>query len=161
MDWEVMGALGEIIGGLGVIVSLVYVARQIRDNTHSNQSAAINALTGQLMNLTLINPESADDYHQGLQGLRTLSATSQLVFTHRMTAMVLAWFNAYLQHKRGLIPAEFWETFAGDIASFHQHPGFRDAWVLIKPGFPDEFVAYVDSAAHLTPAVDYMAGSLS
>jgi len=84
MNWEVMGALVEIIGGLGVIVSLLYVARQIRDNTHSNQSAAINALTGQLMNLT-----------------------------------------------------------------------------LIKPGFPDEFVAYVDSAAHLTPAVDYMAGSLS
>ena len=40
MNWEVMGALGEIIGGLGVVLSLLYLARQIVDNTLSNQSAA-------------------------------------------------------------------------------------------------------------------------
>lgn len=77
-----------------------------------------------------------------------------------MTAMALTWFNAYLQNKRGLIPTEFWDTFAGDIASFQQHPGFREAWALISPGFPDEFVSYVDSSAQIKPAVDYMASSV-
>ena len=160
MSWEVMSAVGETIGGFGVILSLLYVARQVRDNTHSNQSAAINALTGQLMNLTLIDPASADSYHQGLKGLHNLGDRDQLVFTHRITALTLTWFNAYLQNKRGLIPAEFWDTFAGDIASFQQHPGFREAWALISPGFPDEFVAYVDASAQLQPAVDYVAMSV-
>ena len=26
MNWEIMGALGEIVGGLGVILSLLYLA---------------------------------------------------------------------------------------------------------------------------------------
>ncbi len=33
MNWDAIGAVGEIVGAAGVILSLVYLAAQIRHNT--------------------------------------------------------------------------------------------------------------------------------
>jgi hypothetical protein len=40
MDWNAIGALGELAGAIGVILSLIYLASQIRQNTLSNRIAA-------------------------------------------------------------------------------------------------------------------------
>ena len=157
MNWEIMGALGEIIGGLGVVLSLLYLARQISDNTLSNQSAAINSLTEQIMSVTIVDKESGRLFHNGLQSMETLKNEERLIFVQRVTAIFLVWFNAHLQHQRKLIPDEFFNTFEGDIASYFQHPGIVDAWQLIKPGFPPTYVRYVDQSSQLETEVDYLA----
>ena len=33
MNWEALGAIGEVLGAVGVIVTLVYLALQVRQNT--------------------------------------------------------------------------------------------------------------------------------
>ena len=43
MNWEAIGATGEIIGAVGVIVTLVYLAIQIRQNTASLKSSTLQA----------------------------------------------------------------------------------------------------------------------
>jgi hypothetical protein len=35
MNWEAIGAVGEILGAVAVVVSLVYLATQIRQNSRS------------------------------------------------------------------------------------------------------------------------------
>lgn len=44
MNWDAVGAIGEIVGALGVLVTLVYLATQIRDNTRSLQSASLQSV---------------------------------------------------------------------------------------------------------------------
>jgi hypothetical protein len=44
MNWEAIGALGELAGATAVVLSLVYVAVQIRDNTRSQQAATYHAM---------------------------------------------------------------------------------------------------------------------
>ncbi len=39
MNWEAIGAVGETVGALAVLVTLVYLAMQIRQNTKSVQAA--------------------------------------------------------------------------------------------------------------------------
>ena len=100
INWEIMGALGEIVGGLGVILSLLYLARQISDNTSSNQSAAITSLTDQIMRVTMVDKESGTIFFNGLKGLAHLDETERLIFVQRVTAIFLIWFNAHLQYQR-------------------------------------------------------------
>ena len=157
MNWEIMGALGEIVGGFGVVLSLLYLARQITDNTMSNQSAAISTLTDQIMRVTMVDNESGSLFYKGLKGLDGLDETERLIFVQRVTAIFLIWFNAHLQYKRKLIPDEFWDTFAGDIASYFQHAGIDDTWQLIKSGFPQNYVSYVEQSSRLETSVDYLA----
>ena len=40
MDWEAIGAVGEIIGAIAVVVSIVYLSTQIRSNTRATKASA-------------------------------------------------------------------------------------------------------------------------
>ena len=40
MSWEAIGAIGEIVGALAVVVSIIYLARQIKSNTKATRAAA-------------------------------------------------------------------------------------------------------------------------
>jgi hypothetical protein len=39
MNWAAIGAVGELVGGIAVIGTLIYLATQIRQNTKINASA--------------------------------------------------------------------------------------------------------------------------
>jgi hypothetical protein len=45
MDWNAIGAIGEIIGALAVFLTLVYLALQIRQNTKAIQASAHSSST--------------------------------------------------------------------------------------------------------------------
>ena len=67
MNWEAVGAISEAIGVIAIFISLIYVAVQIRQNTHQSvrssevmQLAAFenNVESGnRLRELLLMNPE--------------------------------------------------------------------------------------------------------
>jgi len=44
MNWEAIGAIGEIVGAMAVVASLVYLATQIRQSTKVARSATRNAI---------------------------------------------------------------------------------------------------------------------
>lgn len=44
MNWEAIGAIGEVVGGAVVVISLLYVARQIRQSTEQARMAAGQAV---------------------------------------------------------------------------------------------------------------------
>jgi uncharacterized protein with PQ loop repeat len=39
MNWEAVGAIGEIIGAIAVVVTLIYLAVQVHQNTKSVQAS--------------------------------------------------------------------------------------------------------------------------
>ncbi len=45
MTLQDLGNIGEFVAAIGVIISLVYLARQIRQNTESVRAAAVDAAT--------------------------------------------------------------------------------------------------------------------
>ena len=40
MNWDALGAIGELIGAVAVIATLVYVAAQVRENTKSLEGSS-------------------------------------------------------------------------------------------------------------------------
>ena len=40
MNWDVIGAIAELLGAIGVLLTLLYLAAQIRQNTRSNTISA-------------------------------------------------------------------------------------------------------------------------
>jgi hypothetical protein len=51
MNWQAIGAIGEIGGAVAVLVSLIYLATQIRQNTKMMRSSAKQELTISTQNL--------------------------------------------------------------------------------------------------------------
>jgi hypothetical protein len=48
MNWDAISAIGEVVGAMAVILTLIYLALQIRRSTLESQMAAAHALTNQL-----------------------------------------------------------------------------------------------------------------
>ena len=44
MNWDAIGAIGEVLGAVGVIVTLIYLARQIRQNSRQLMGASLIAV---------------------------------------------------------------------------------------------------------------------
>ena len=52
MNWDAVGALAELAGAAGVIVSFIYLGMQIRQNTRSIRASSYHAVTTNLSNLS-------------------------------------------------------------------------------------------------------------
>ena len=96
MDWAAVGALGEVVGGLAVVFSLVYVAFQVRQNSrlidqNSRQlEASMYYASGEGFNrwwsLLIQDPEVAALWRRGLDGD---SLTPEEALRFRSMAMML------------------------------------------------------------------------
>ena len=83
MNWEMISAIGQMLGAIGVIISIVYLAAQIRTQNKESQRQAMNALTTHWsdVNRTLVeNPEMAVLWLRGLRSFDDLDAKSKLRF---------------------------------------------------------------------------------
>ena len=83
MNWEMISAVGQMLGAIGVIISIVYLAVQIRNQNKESQRQAMNALTTHWsdLNRTLVeNPEMAVLWLRALRCFDDLDATSKLRF---------------------------------------------------------------------------------
>ena len=74
MNWEAIGAIGEIAGALGVIVSLAYLASQIRTQNRESRLAAATEWTNQWNHFTGSLAENQGLAEIWLRGLRDHSS---------------------------------------------------------------------------------------
>ena len=45
LSWDAIGAVGEVVGGVGVIVTLIYLAIQVRQNTKASEKQNLRDAT--------------------------------------------------------------------------------------------------------------------
>src|SRR6266481_3021809 len=78
-----ISAVGQMLGAIGVIISIVYLAAQIRNQNKASQRQAMNVLTTHWsdLNRTLVeNPEMAVLWLRALRCFEDLDAQSKLRF---------------------------------------------------------------------------------
>ncbi len=83
MNWEMIGAVGEILGAAGVIATLAYLARQIRSSTQATRRAAMQEVldqTGYFLDALGSTPEAAAAWAKGLTGDDSLSLEQKVQF---------------------------------------------------------------------------------
>src|SRR5438034_11598065 len=92
VNWEAISAMGQIVGALAVVISLIYLAREIRSNARSARIASlhdVNRWLGELVE----HPHLAELYYRGIQYIRSLKS-GDLV---RFSAIFDQAFDFYLQ----------------------------------------------------------------
>lgn len=54
MNWDAIGAVGEILGALAVFVSLIYLATQTKQNARALKSASSHQIRESISDLSLV-----------------------------------------------------------------------------------------------------------
>ncbi len=147
MSLEAWAAIAEIIGAIAVVVTLAYLAVQIRQNSNAIRSS--NATTIHINTQNLAQPPMMDR-ELGAIILRAVNGEEELSPSERLAAN--AWFYqflksaelAYHSYLNGELDQDYWHATISFYRSYIQTPGLCKYWADRKNAFTPGFQASVE-----------------
>jgi len=150
-DW---GALGEVIGGLAIIVSLIYVGLQVRHGTHATRAATAQAFTDQYISVLppLRDLEFAEIYWRGLRGLDNLQGSEKVVFMSFIATFLRIFEVFYFQEKDGAFDSRVFGGWSNTFIDLFTYEGPREVLEVRNHWYSAQFMEYLqDRIAKATP----------
>ena len=147
MDITALAAWGELIGGIAVVVSLIYLASQIRQNSQllrvSGGSAAAQA------NFVFSTAIAQDEdltriYWDGLQGRADLTESDRRRFDMVISVAVAALQQQLSLARDNLIDPDGWDSQIKGFQWVLRHEGALHWWNEYRGNSSDDFRDYVD-----------------
>jgi len=140
----------QILGGLGVIASLIYVAIQIRNNaravraaTYQQLSASVSAPWDNFFN----NAESCSLVLRGGDSFERLDRVEKSRYRFMLMATMRRYENAWFQHRIGTLKTDDWHGINANLEAIFTAPGNQSAWLLVRERSNAKFRDYVDELA--------------
>jgi hypothetical protein len=135
MDLNSLANLGEFVGGFFVVVSLVYLAHQVRQNTRSLRSenyARVLERMSTVQSRLSVDAELNRLVAVGAEAPDQLTRAERLRFSWAMYELFGAVEFMYLQYRENALPQSVWERWEASLVWWLSHPGMR-AWWSAKP----------------------------
>ncbi len=126
MNWDAIGAIGEVTGAVVVIVSVLYLARQVRQSTQQAEFTSSQAVdTSNMMAFDPIYiPENSVIWTKGHSEPESLTSHESHIFNMLMVRVLLASFNTTSHYySRGVYDGELYLKSAAYFKSLVETPG--------------------------------------
>jgi len=148
MTFSDVAAIGSLVGGVAVLISLIYLAQQIRQSA-INQRAAVHqgrsSTIGDLL-IRLADPSLARTFLRGASGDQEISAEEFYQYLNVFGATLMGWEDHFAQHKSGMLSDDRFFGTCAAVATVLQLPGNYAAWkVYAAPLFAADFREFVES----------------
>ena len=160
MNWDAIGAISEAVGALGVIITLAYLAMQIRQNNHTmdqHTSALASAAeiaasdqSGRQFTLLAQDSELADIIYRGNLG-NELNPLERVRYDGYWFACFVYCQNAFLHNKRGYTGKASWQMFDVGFSQYMSFAGVDALWSQQRTQecFDPDFVAHINNKLSL------------
>jgi hypothetical protein len=148
---------GELIGGVAVVASLVYLALQVRQNTRAVRGSTLHLNTDLWASLflRLSDPAVAQAYVGGMAGAGDIRPVHYTQFYFICKAMFLALEDQFYQARQGTLDPDIYAAY--ERATSEQllaFPGFRIWWQQTRTTFSPSFTERVDAMIAALPERD-------
>jgi hypothetical protein len=146
VNWEAAGAVGEIIGALGVILSLAYLGSQIRTQNRQSRVAAVTEWTTQWNSFLVSfaeNPNLAELWTRGVNDFSSLSQTEVVQFSSQCGRLFRVGESLYDQYRQGRFDPKTWRGVKRTLEDVARFRGAKEWWPTRAHWYSDEFVALV------------------
>ena len=165
MDWEIIGATGEWAGAIAVVVTLFYLARQIRHANLTSQAEAerdwIIAWVEAVSNLGT-DEQTANVVQRGMSDYESLTRPEQGVFQGRVGALFDHAFLLTRLFDKGLMSQYELDKVMLFCHAITRSKGGTSWWKVHGPGYAiEEYLtaSAVRLEAQIVPLEDYMPAS--
>lgn len=147
MSLDDLGNLGEFVSGLAVVISVLYLAIQIRQNTRSLRAQAHQSITTHIaeLNRTIVEHEGvAEILERGLEDPTVLTPAEARQFNAYNSARFRHYDNLYYQFRVGVLEPSQWAGFSAMLRFHFMQAGLRRWWNDSTAFYSPEFVAYCE-----------------
>ncbi len=142
-----LGAIGELVGGVAVIATLIYLALQVRQsNTQAKMSVvqASRALATENIRAVSEDPAVTELYLRGLAERDALSATDRIRFDMFMIRLFRSWESQFYENRDGFMSDDMWESYGRTFERLMRQPGSASSWNSQKYQLSSSFANWVD-----------------
>ena len=142
MNWDAIGAIGEIVGAFAVVVSLLFVGWQLYQNTDALKTSTSQSHLDSffaIASTVFKDPEFAELYNKGLFEPETLSDVDRIRFYGFCTSTFRYYETSYIQFRKGKLDAELWDTLETQLASISSTRGVQQWWKTRANWFSKDF----------------------
>jgi hypothetical protein len=147
MNWEAIGAVGEIVGALAVVVSLLYLAIQVQQGTALSKADFFERASESWNTATepLLDPANAELFHRGMQAYSGLDEIERSRFGILLGRLILSFESGMEKHKHGFVSDEFVHTYEHYFRQVFDSPGVREYWKSEQYGYTPMMREWVKS----------------
>ena len=130
MNWEAIGAIGEILGALGVVITLAYLATQIQQNTLTSKvESKLTAanMNSEFLDLLILHPELQQLWIKGRRGEKM--ETEEYIRFSNMALKSFTFFSAgHFQYRLNALEPGEWAEIYSIILYNLRGPGIQHWW---------------------------------
>jgi hypothetical protein len=155
MTLEEISFVAGIITGIGVIISLIFVGLQLREQNRESRLAAIRQISLDLQRIAdsmRDDPQMIEIWLQSLtEGMESLDQVSGQRVTFFFTTLVRIWQDAFFQQRDGRLDEHTWISVERSWRSLAATKSFRQYWTHRSNTYSDEFVNYLNGLEPAEP----------
>ena len=145
MTWEAAGAMGEIAGALAVVMSLFYLAVQLRNQNRESRAAAMHDIWSEFReSLSLLGDSQFSAVYAKSLNEQELTDAEQLQLLVTIQVIHRVWEEAFMQWKRGRLDDDVWDSMLRQIKISRGSRPFVHVWSLRKEVFGPEYQDFID-----------------
>ncbi len=147
MNWDAAGAIGEVVGAAAVVISVVYLAVQVRRQTDQSRLAATRELASQYNNCLdrIIDGEKLGEiWLKAAENYDALPNAERLRMASLYQSLMRSMEQQYIHVKQGNVDPLYFASLNLTYFELLSFPGVQQWWDGSKNMFEDEFRKLVD-----------------
>jgi hypothetical protein len=149
-----LGAVAGIAGSIAVILSLIYLALQIRQAAR-NQRGTMHQMRAALSTDVMLRIAESDlsrSFRAGLTGDPDITEAEFWRFFYASSAILRTTENAFVQYQDGLVNETHFASAKASARTFLASPGYRALWEATRLSREPGFRAFMDQLEADVPA---------
>ncbi|MEM9177999.1 MAG: hypothetical protein AAGC67_22595 [Myxococcota bacterium] len=147
MTIQELGSLGEFLAAIATLATLIYLARQVRENTRAldaESDRAAHTFSAVSAHTLGIHKQAASVFRRGIANPADLDPDEQIQFSFLFAPLVNQAHSVHQDARRGM--GERDESHTEIALGLLQTPGGRAYWATSRMGYGPEFRKLVDDA---------------
>jgi len=128
MNWEAISAIGQIVGAIAVLITLIYLAIQMKQNTSAVATSTYESMMSGFNDINVVvasTPKLASIINRGCMNTDELEDIETVQFNFILRCYVNQWWKLYKLYERGSLSRSEWAIFAKEAAQFLEQPGCK------------------------------------
>ena len=146
MNYEI---LINSIAAIGVILSVIFLAFQIKKNTQTvraNYYDSLNDSNIEFLRQLVENKELGKLFEKGTMSWNNLNEDDKRTSNYLFLQLFRHYENMYYQNKMGVFEAWLWDSHKNTLISYFHHEGVQQWWIIRRMTFSEEFRKFLESS---------------
>jgi hypothetical protein len=150
MDWEAIGAVSEIVGAAAVVISLLYLARQVQIQNSESRAAAMHEFYAgwRESSVSFVDGELAEIFIKASSDFDSLTEIERLRLLGGLHGLIRLFEEAYFQHQQNRLDPGMWNAINRQYSSLFSNAVYIRYWEMRRDWYHEEFQRHIDNLAH-------------